>query len=434
MPARFAHRNLTLKALGGMNLLFLADVSIQNVIGGAERVLYEQATRLAACGHRVHLITRRLPEHRSECETIGGVEEIRCGFDRSGSPAEHLRSWRRVREVWAALSAHTRFDAVNIHQPVTAYGLLPNISADATPWVYTCHSLSDEEYLSRHPGRGALDRSWHRIQAVARKSIERRVIGACGHVIVLSDYTRAKLARSHRSTAGRVRVIPGGVDLERFRPATDKAAVRRRLAIPEGRFVLLTVRNLFPRMGIANLVEAFHSAAKKAPELILVIGGEGPLRRPLEEKVAALRIDGRVRFTGFIPEAELAAYFQAADLFVLPTADLEGFGMVTLEALASGLPVIGTPVGGTVEILSRLDPRLLLDDIRPESIAQGILSFRHELVASESSVREWSQRCRRFVESNYSWERNIGELKTLFASCAQSGNIPRTGLEGGCHR
>jgi glycosyltransferase involved in cell wall biosynthesis len=426
-----ARRNLNPKALGGMNLLFVADVSIQHVIGGAERVLYEQTTRLAARGHRVQLLTRRLPEHRRECETIGGVAEIRCGFDRSGFPGELLRSWRRVRRVWSALNAQARIDAVNLHQPVTAYGLLPQARAAAIPWVYTCHSLGFEEYLSRHPAARGIGRLGRRIQAALRRHIERRVIGACNHVLVLSDYTRAKLARSYRATAGRIRVIPGGVDLERFQPSADKAAVRRRLGLPERSFVLLTVRNLVPRMGIANLVEAFRSAAKEAPDLMLVVGGEGPLRRPLEEQAAALRLDGRLRFTGFIPEAQLAAYLQAADLFVLPSADLEGFGMVTLEALASGLPVIGTPIGGTVEILNRLDPRLLLDDIRPESIARGILSFRNELSTSESCVREWSRRCRRFVESNYSWERNITELETLFAACGRKSRRLLAGHEGG---
>jgi glycosyltransferase involved in cell wall biosynthesis len=396
-----------------MNLLFVADVSIENVIGGAERVLYEQTTRLAGRGHCVHLITRRLPEHRRDRETIGGVVEIRCEFDRSSSPAALLRSWRRVRRRWAALNRRAPVDAVNIHQPVTAYGLLPQASRAAIPWVYTCHSLGFEEYLSRHPGGGGLRRLWHRLQAAARRHIERRAIAACGEVVVLSAYTRAKLARFHRVEAGRVRIIPGGVDLERFRTAADQAALRRRLSIPEGRFVLLTVRNLVPRMGIANLLEAVRRAAVKAPELMLVVGGEGPLRRPLERQAAALGLDGRVRFTGFIPEAELPAHYQAADLFVLPTADLEGFGMVTLEALACGLPVLGTPVGGTVEILKRLDPRLLTEDGRPESIAAGILAFRNDLRPSPSRACQWSERCRRFAAAHFSWERHIDALEAL---------------------
>lgn len=408
-----------------MNLLFVADVSIANVIGGAERVLYEQTTRLARRGHRVQLITRRLPEHRRERETIGGVAEIRCRFDTSVSPAALVRSWRRVRKLWFSLNRRARLDAVNIHQPITAYGLLPKASGAEIPWVYTCHSLGFEEYLSRHPGAGGAARLWRRVQAAVRRHIERRVVAACGEVVVLSDYTRAKLARAHRTAVGRVRIIPGGVDLERFRPAADKAALRRRLAIPEGSYVLLTVRNLVPRMGIANLIEAFGRAGAQAPELMLVIGGEGPLHRRLEERAAALGMNGRVRFAGFIPEAELPAYYQAADLFVLPTAELEGFGLVTLEALASGLPVLGTPVGGTVEILGRLDPRLLLPDARAESIAAGILSFRKDFRESASHAAQWSARCRRFAAARFSWERNIDALEALFAARAPGARAPR---------
>lgn len=401
-----------------MNLLFVADVSIEKVIGGAERVLYEQTRRLARRGHRVHLITRRLPEHRRASRPIAGVTEIRCAFERSCSPVALRRNWRRVRQAWSALAARQPIDAVNLHHPVTAYGLLGERTAAAAPWIYTCHSLGFEEYLSRHPGGGALERLHHRIQALVRRHVERRVIAACGAVVALSAYTRGKLTRAYRIDDGRVRIIPGGVDVERFRPAPDKSAVRRRLGVPEGCFLALTVRNLVPRMGIGNLLEAFARAAAADPGLRLWIGGEGPLARPLAERAAALGLGGRVRFTGFIAETELAAHYQAADLFVLPTADLEGFGLVTLEALASGLPVLGTPVGATVEILGRLDRRLLLDDGRPESIAAGILAFRRDGSPNATRAAEWSARCRRFAVEHFSWERGVDALEALFARAA----------------
>jgi glycosyltransferase involved in cell wall biosynthesis len=100
-------------------------------------------------------------------------------------------------------------------------------------------------------------------------------------------------------------------------------------------------------------------------------------------------------------------YYQAADFFVLPTLDLEGFGLVTLEALACGTPVLGTPVGETVEILSGLNPYLLFASSRPEDMARGIL----EHLSAPAISRE---RCRRYVLEHYSWDRTTIELEALF--------------------
>jgi glycosyltransferase involved in cell wall biosynthesis len=133
---------------------------------------------------------------------------------------------------------------------------------------------------------------------------------------------------------------------------------------------------------------------------------------------------------GFIPEEALARCYQAADLFVLPSVDLEGFGMVTLEALACGLPVLGTPVGGTREILTRWDERFLLSDGRPQTMTQGIIDS-HRRLDTGGEAAAISLNCREFVAKHFSWERNVAALESILAGARRPPLAPRTVLRAG---
>ena len=132
-------------------------------------------------------------------------------------------------------------------------------------------------------------------------------------------------------------------------------------------------------MGLDRLLLAMQTVVEKIPHALLIIGGRGPLKDQLSALVERLALTKHVHMAGFIPEDQLPRYYQMADLFVLPTQELEGFGMVTLEALASGLPVLGTPVGGTNEILPGLDRRLVLSDSNPQTMAQGIIDYHQQI-------------------------------------------------------
>jgi glycosyltransferase involved in cell wall biosynthesis len=129
-----------------------------------------------------------------------------------------------------------------------------------------------------------------------------------------------------------------------------------------------------------------------------VVGG-GLLTNEHLRLSSQLGLDGRVRFVGRVSEGDLLDWYRAADLFVLPTVAYEGFGMVTVEALASGTPVVGTPAGATSELLEPLDPRLVADGSDPESLASAIgdaLLFTNE---------DFQARCRDYALARFDWER-----------------------------
>jgi glycosyltransferase involved in cell wall biosynthesis len=194
-------------------------------------------------------------------------------------------------------------------------------------------------------------------------------------------------------------VIPWGVDADRFRPADDRAALRGILGWAEDEIVVFTARRLVPRMGVGQLVRGFGLAAGQCEGLRLVVAGDGPLRGRLE--ALARRAGGTIDFAGFVPDDDLVRYFQAADLFVLPSVDLEAFGLVTVEALACGTPVLGTQRCATPEILGGLDSRLLIPRDDAQAMAEAILGPGIEIAQD----REFAARCRGHVLERYTWDR-----------------------------
>jgi glycosyltransferase involved in cell wall biosynthesis len=166
-------------------------------------------------------------------------------------------------------------------------------------------------------------------------------------------------------------------------------------------------------MGLENLLHALNEQGEELRDVLVLIGGEGPLRPMLEGLIRSLDLTGQVQLLGFIPEEHLPRYYQAADLMLLPTAELEGFGLVTVEALACGTPVLGTPVGATPEILAQVDPGLLTEGHDPEAIAKGVRRLLR-LFRERTEERIRLSSCgRRLVEETYTWDLHAERLERI---------------------
>ena len=406
-----------------LNILFVSDVSISNGTGGAERVLYEQSQRLAKRGHNVNILTRKQPENDSQIEVIEGVREWR--FDLTDLTIRHLlkSTFCECRRLFGYLQNKFSFHILNFHQPFTALGVRSTRASRGLPTVYTCHSLSFEEFVSRSsPPQNVKQWTRHQLQLVARMLTEKTLLKKSNLITVLSEYTRNKIRETYGVPRSKIEVIPGGVDLDRFGPSRNRTAIRRQLNIAEDCLVLLTIRNLVPRMGLENLVVALKAVAEKRKDVLLVLGGEGPLAKELQEKAREAEVSDFISFAGYIPEEELPSYYQMADLFILPTKELEGFGMVTLEALASGLPVLGTPVGGTTEILAHLGPEFLFTDSTPDSMVKLITVTLETWAQEPEAYHQLSRKCRKVAEDYYSWDRHISSLENIFMFTAHQAN------------
>jgi glycosyltransferase involved in cell wall biosynthesis len=213
----------------------------------------------------------------------------------------------------------------------------------------------------------------------AAAMLERRVLAASAVIHYDSTFTAQLMAAAYPlETRGRGVVLPGWVDAARFRPPTDgRAVLRRRLGAPwePGAPTFFSLRRLTPRMGLDTLIDACARLAQSGRSFRVVIGGEGPCRAELETRAAASGVADRVAFLGRVPDDRLADCYGAADCFVLPTRALECFGLIVLESLACGVPVIGVPVGSIPEVMGRGLAEWIADDNGAAALARRMEAF-----------------------------------------------------------
>jgi glycosyltransferase involved in cell wall biosynthesis/SAM-dependent methyltransferase len=412
-----------------VRILVVADVSPVTVLGGAERMLWEQVSRLAARGHEVRVVSRA-PDGGPEGAVVHqGIAVRHFRADRAPFARFLATAILGARRAVAEETAARSFDALHVHQPLSALGALTTPAGRRLPSLYTFHSPAPLEYRLRQR-MSTLHRAGPAglTGAALLRFAERASLRRATRIHVLSDFSATLLWRLYRVDDDRIVRIPGAVDLARFHPVPDRAATRTALGLPAGRPVLLTVRNLAPRMGLDELVRAMSLLRDRLPRALLLIGGAGGLRVALEAQVRELGLQDHVRLLGFVPDDELPDYYAAADAFVLPTRQLEGFGLVTVEALACGTPVLGTPIGATPEILAPLQASLLFRDASARAMAEGLAWFLEALASAPAGMTRLRAACRAHAEAHYGWERAIADLEALLARLPSARSQPAPAL------
>ena len=402
-----------------MNILFFADYVFDDQPGGSRVVARELARGLLARGHAVTFLVRAKEGEPDSGTTEGGARIVRYGVPPGG-----LRTYVRAgRDACARLLQTEQFDIAHTHFAYSAVGPLavlpksiPHVRSFYGPW-------HDEGYVEdKQTGQGPRAYAVRQARYLLRRRIEQQNLERSRAVIVLSEHSRRE-ALDLKFPAGRLTLIPGGADTRRFVPA-PKAAARAALGLPPDGPQLLSIRRLAPRMGLDNLIRAMPAVLAAAPHARLLIGGKGPEHARLSQLIGSLGLRNAVCLLGFIPDDQLAAHYQAADLFVLPTLALEGFGLVTTESLSCGTPVLGTPVGATPELLSPLDPRLIARSPDPADLADAITGFlnsrwRHALTPD---------RLHAYVCGRYTWDRHTDQTEQVYQSLAPRETPPRNHL------
>jgi glycosyltransferase involved in cell wall biosynthesis len=370
---------------------------------GVARVATEVGRRLAEEGQEVTALVPRVAE--LPAEEHDGSLTVRRAVQRNFFPlpiTDAIEMGRHARRLGA-------FDVLLAHGSAAAVGL--SRARLPAPLVLVYHaSLPRELRFMRRRLPWGHERVVAYLNEPTAVVLERAAVRRCARILTLSEYSRSLLKADHPAQGRKIRGVSGGVDTSVFRPLDGMRAARERLGIDPGRRLLVTVRRAEPRMGIEQLLRALRIVAPD--DLALAVVGGGLLTDELRRLCSQLGLDGRVRFAGRVAEDELPDWYRAADLFVLPTVAYEGFGMVTVEALASGTPVVGTPAGATPELLGPLDSRLVARGSDPESLADAI---RETLTFIDDDFRT---RCRDYALARFDWDRVIPTWREVLAEAA----------------
>ena len=351
-----------------------------------------------------HLI-RSLPEAGvSVCGLVAGSPEVARsshGRVRAFAPetARLPVRWRAMRCLFARVRAEHAPDVVAAHFALYALPVLDQLRS--VPLVVHFHGPWALESAVEGAGRPAV-----RGKALVERLVYRR--GA--RFVVLSDAFRSLLHRRYGVPAERIRVVPGGVSVERFACALTRREARERLGWPVDRPVVLAVRRLARRMGLDTLIDAVGEVRRRVPEVLLLIAGRGPLEAALGRRIREAGLERHVRLLGFLPDEDLPLAYRAANLTIVPTLALEGFGLTTVESLAAGTPVLVTPVGGLPEVVRDLAPHLILRGCDRAALAEGLAAALGGTLHLPDP-----ERCRAFVRQRHDWPVVTRRIRDVYA-------------------
>lgn len=242
-----------------------------------------------------------------------------------------------------------------------------------------------------------------------KRALENAVYRKADRFIVLSEAFRDVLVRDYDVPEDQIRIVPGGADVRRFGAEVSREAARERLAWPSDRPVLLAVRRLARRMGLENLIGVMDDVRRHVPDVLLFIAGKGPLAGALQAQIDAAGLAQHVKLLGYVPDADLPLAYRAADLSVVPTVAFEGFGLITVESLAAGTPVLVTPVGGLPEVVRDLAPELVFPDSTEASMADRITQVLQGDVPLPSA-----EACRRYAQERFDWHMIARKTRAVY--------------------
>jgi phosphatidylinositol alpha-1,6-mannosyltransferase len=252
-------------------------------------------------------------------------------------------------------------------------------------------------------------------QLPASRQLLRRIGEGTDTITYLGEYTRSRIAAALTpAAAARMVRLPPGVDEKTFHPASGGDAVRARLGLTD-RPVVVCVSRLVPRKGQDTLILALPRILREVPDAVLLIVGGGPYADDLKQLAVRTGVDASVRFTGAVPWAELPAHYGAGDVFAMPCRtrrrglDVEGLGIVYLEASATGLPVVAGDSGGAPDAVLDGETGWVVPGGSPAPTADRIVT----LLADPELRRRMGDRGRQWVEDAWRWDLLAQRLRDL---------------------
>jgi len=374
------------------------------IVGGIARHCSGLAKALVKEGHEVHVATLGFPG-TPMFEDLENVKVYRVSIE-LGHP--HFITWTFIfnhflEKKIAVLNHDVGFDVVHIHDWLTAAsGITVKHHLDR-PLVTTVHSTE----VGR--ARGLRSPDSHLIDG-----LEWWMTYEANKVITCSNSMRGELENHFRLPTDKIAVIPNAIEISEYKGNVDREAVRRRYGIGPYERLVLFVGRLVPQKGVEYLLRAVPTIVRQHGGAKFIVTGDGWSRSHLESIAASTGYSGRIRFLGFVSDSELIELTMSADALVVPSI-YEPFGIVALEGMAAGVPVVAANIGGLADIIEHDRTGVLVYPENPESLAWGV-----NKVLSDPGYSQWLiHNAKKRVQEAYSWEAAARKTSEVYEEVAR---------------
>jgi len=367
------------------------------IVGGIARHCEGLARALAHQGHEVYVFTLDFPG-APDYEELEGVRIYRT---RSEVGHPNFLTWvllfnHFIEKRMAVVNQLAKFDVLHVHDWLTGPAAMGFKHLIEKPLVFTAHSTEH--------GRSGL----HVPDSFTIDGLEWWSTYEADKIVVTSGSMKGEVCGHFHVSDSKVKIIPNGIDTSKYGGPVDKGAIRARYGIQPHEKLILCIGRLVPQKGIEYLINAVPIVARRRPEAKFIIAGDGWYRDHLEWVANNTGQRWRITFTGFISDQDLIALTKSADVLVVPSV-YEPFGIVALEGMAAGVPVVASQVGGLPDFIKHDHTGVLTYPRNPESIAWGI-----DHLLSNPGHAEWLvNNAREVLQKAYSWDaigKSTGDL------------------------
>ncbi len=368
------------------------------IVGGIARHCYGLTRALAKLGHEMHVVTLEFPGV-SDFEDVEGVKVHRVKIE-LGHP--NFITWTLIFNHFmekrvAALSHLIDFDIIHVHDWLTTPSGIASKNYLNKPMVCTVHSteVGRVQHL-KSPDSYMID------------GLEWWMMYEAKSVIMCSNFMMKEVVNHFHLPQEKVSIIPNAIDTHEYVVDVDKEAVRKRYGVMPHEKLVVFIGRLVPQKGVEYLIRAIPLIVRNHGETKFLIVGDGWSRSNLESMATATGYGNKIRFLGFIPDSERIELLKSADVLVIPSI-YEPFGIVALEGMTAGVPVVASNVGGLSEIIEHDRTGMLAYSENPESFAWCV-----NKVLSDHGYADWIiENAKKKVNEEYSWEsvaRKVSEV------------------------
>jgi len=382
-----------------MRIFMLSWEYPPRIIGGLARHAEGLSKALASLGHEVHVVTLDFPGAPYE-EAEAPLYVHRVAVD---LPAPTFHTWVLLfnhffeKRVGQLAKKYGSPDIVHVHDWLTVPAGVASKHLMRVPLVMTFHSMESLRSSSSRSPESAMvgGLEWWGSYEAAK-------------VIAVSEWMKLEVVSQFKVPPSKVAEIPNAVDMAKFEKTVDVEATRMKWNVQPGEKLITAVGRLTSQKGFDYLIRALAGVQKSIPDSKLLVVGDGYMRGELEALAKSEGVAARTTFTGFLNEGDLVDAIKSSDMLAVPSR-FEPFGIIALEAMAAGVPVVVSRVGGLAEIVEDDVDGLVMDPNSPHSIAKATI----RLLSDRALASRLAARAKEKVKA-YTWEHSAAKTLEVY--------------------